>query len=165
MTTRPTGSWRAAGFVMPSAIFLIVILAALAAFLVSIAQTQHAASALDLQGARAYQAARAGLEWGLYQVLDPTEASAVAPANPAWPNLPACPAAANLTIEGFAVAVGCASFDYREAGDHRRLRVYQLTATASSGAAATSSRVERQVAATVAKCRSDVGVAPDYACP
>jgi len=57
----------ARGFSIITAIFLLVVLSALGAALVSISTMQHAESALDVQGARAYQAARAGMEWGLYQ--------------------------------------------------------------------------------------------------
>ncbi|MFB0936564.1 MAG: pilus assembly PilX N-terminal domain-containing protein [Propionivibrio sp.] len=154
----------ASGFALPSAIFLLVILASLAAFLVNVSTTQSTTSAQDVQGARAYQAARAGVEWGLYQVLDPLNATAVAPGNPAWPNMPGC-AAGVLSIEGFNVTVRCESSDYFEAGQSRRIRVYRLVATASSGAVATPAFVEREVAATVSKCRATDGSAPGYECP
>ncbi len=130
-----------------------------------ISTTQSITSAQDIQGARAYHAARAGVDWGLYQVLDPTNASVVAPAAPAWPNMPACPAPAALTIEGFTVAVSCASSDYSEAGLNRRIRVYQLVSTAGQGVPGTATRVEREVAVTVSKCRAVDGAAADYACP
>ncbi|MCK7581252.1 MAG: hypothetical protein MZV65_40205 [Chromatiales bacterium] len=55
------------GFALPSAIFLLVILAALGAFILTVSTSQHIGAALDVQGARAYQAARAGIEWGLFQ--------------------------------------------------------------------------------------------------
>ena len=152
------------GFVLPSAIFLLVILAALAAFLVRISTTQSITSAQDVQGARAYQAARAGVEWGLYQVLDPTNATVVAPSNAAWPKLPGC-ATGSIVIEGFTVDVNCAASDYSEAGLSRRIRVYRLTANAHSGTLGTLSRIERELAVTVSKCRAVDGAAPDYACP
>lgn len=57
------------GFAMLSAIFILVVLAALGAFIVNISTTQQVGSALDLQGVRTYQAARAGIEWGLYRQL------------------------------------------------------------------------------------------------
>src|SRR5512135_2799967 len=57
------------GFALVTAIFLLVVLSALGAYLLSIASIQHTTAALDLMGARAYQAARAGIEWGAYQVL------------------------------------------------------------------------------------------------
>ena len=65
-------AWRAAerGFSLVSAIFLLVILAALGAAIVNVSTVQHMASALDLMGAQAYQAARAGSEWGLYRLPD-----------------------------------------------------------------------------------------------
>lgn len=65
------------GFALVSAIFILVVLAALGAFIVNISTSQHIGSALDVQGVRAYHAARAGIEWGLYKVqsYDPTGAT------------------------------------------------------------------------------------------
>lgn len=59
----------ARGFAILSAIFILVVLAALGAFILSISSSQQIGSALDVQGVRAYQAARAGVEWGLYRQL------------------------------------------------------------------------------------------------
>ena len=50
-------------------IVILVVFGILATSLVVISTTQQVGSALDLQGVRAYHAARAGLEWGLYHVL------------------------------------------------------------------------------------------------
>ena len=61
---------RQRGFALVSAIFLLVVLAALGGFIATISTTQHIGSALDVSGARAYQAARAGTEWGLSQVVN-----------------------------------------------------------------------------------------------
>jgi MSHA biogenesis protein MshP len=58
---------RARGFTLPAAIFLLVILAALGAFALSLSTSQQVGAALDVQGTRAYQAARAGVQWGLFQ--------------------------------------------------------------------------------------------------
>lgn len=60
---------RERGFSLVSAIFLVVILTAVAAYAASVATAQHQSSALDVAGARALAAARAGLEWGAYQSL------------------------------------------------------------------------------------------------
>jgi len=57
------------GFLLVTAIFLLVVLAALGAFILTISGTQQTSSALDVQGARAYQAARAGIDWASYQLL------------------------------------------------------------------------------------------------
>lgn len=63
---------RARGFAIVSAIFILVVLAALAGFIVSVTSTQNLTFAQDIQGARAYQAARAGTEWGIQQWLSAT---------------------------------------------------------------------------------------------
>lgn len=69
---RQSGHLRLAlsrGFSLISAIFLLVVLAGLGTAIVNVATVQHKSSAFDIQGARAYQAARAGIEWALYQTL------------------------------------------------------------------------------------------------
>ena len=73
----PESVKRHSGFSLVTAIFLLVILASLGAFIVTISGVQQTSSALDMQGSRAYQAARAGIEWGTYQVLINTGAVAV----------------------------------------------------------------------------------------
>ena len=154
------------GFALPSAIFLLVILAGLAAFMVTFSSTQSITSAQDVQGARAYHAARSGTEWGLYKVLDPTNATVVAPGAATWPNMPACPDATVLPIEGFNVTVSCSSSDYTEAGTTRSIRVFHLRSTASVGVVGTLGFVERRVEIAVSKCRALDGAPADYyACP
>jgi MSHA biogenesis protein MshP len=173
-------AWRtgyAPGFALPSAIFLLVVLAGLAAFMLSVFTTSQSAQTLDLNGARAFQAARAGLEWGAYQVLDPRNetigtpascASPVAdlvdfnPATPATPGFPVCPGAAfpgatafaGSELAGAAVTVSCLATDHREAG--RNIRVYQLAARANVDAG-TSFAAERLLRLRVALCRDPSG--------
>lgn len=60
---------RSAGIGIVTAIFLLVVLSGLAAALVALSGTQSQSSALDEQGVRAYQAARSGIEWGVYRHL------------------------------------------------------------------------------------------------
>lgn len=64
------------GFALVSAIFILVVLAALAGFIVSVTTTQSLSFAQDIQGARAYQAARAGTEIGLARWLGSTPSAA-----------------------------------------------------------------------------------------
>lgn len=148
---------RQTGFSLVSAIFLLVALTALGAAIVSVSTTQSITSAQDLQGSRAYHAARAGIEWGVYQVIDPE--GAVTP-------LPACPPDTTMTIEGFAVTVTCtryqgAATDYNEVGALRSIAVYNLTSTASTGGAVGAMNyVERQIQVTVSRCATaETGVA------
>lgn len=164
-----------AGFALVSAIFLLLLMAALGAFMVTFTSTQHATSTLDMESSRAYWAARAGLDWGLYQVLDPgnvTVQQMVAPygtGTQPWPNLPGCfanpstPAFAGM-LGDFAVSVQCTRTVYTEGV--KSVAVYQLIATASKGGAAGNAHfVERQLTATASKCRTLDGAPPGYECP
>ena len=63
------GARRQSGFLIIAAVFLLVVLAGLVAYLTTVSTTSQAASAADANSARAYQAARSGIEWGAYQVL------------------------------------------------------------------------------------------------
>ncbi|MGB9128174.1 MAG: hypothetical protein WCB97_00850 [Thiobacillus sp.] len=133
------------GFVLPTAIFLLVILAALATYMVSLSRTSHLSSALDIQGSRAYQAARAGIEWAAWQVVDPQT-------QPPISTTP-CPADTTLTLTGtlaaFKVDVTCIRTPATDGAD--AVAIYQVTSTATSGAIGEVDRVERQVQASFSK--------------
>jgi MSHA biogenesis protein MshP len=88
---------RSAGVGLVTAIFLLVVLAGLGVAMVSIFNSQQQGAALDLQGARAYQAARAGVEWGLFQQT--RNDSCAASTSFALP--------ASSTLAGFTVTVSC----------------------------------------------------------
>lgn len=92
---------RPHGFTLVSALFVLVVLAALGATLAQVSLRQQLGSASELEAARAYQAARAGLEWGAFQVLR----------NPAPPAAaPGCFGSTSFTItglSGFTVTVSC----------------------------------------------------------
>lgn len=68
-TMPPEFAQHLRGFALVSAILILVIPAALGGFIATVATTRHAGSALDVMSARSYQAARAGIEWGLFQAL------------------------------------------------------------------------------------------------
>ena len=161
-----TARRHARGFSLVTGIFLIVILAALGAFMVTFTGLQQTTVQADVLGVRAYYAARAGIDWGMYQALDPDNATPPAP-----PAFAACPVATINTLAGslspFTVEVTCTSTDSTEA--NRTIRVYQITATACNQtpcpAATTPAAgyVSRQVVVTVAKCK-DPTAPPRYAC-
>lgn len=89
---------KQAGFSLVSAIFLLVVLAALGVAMVTISTVQHQSSSLDIQGVRAYQAARAGIEWGLYKKLQTSSCAGAAITVP----LPA-----GTSLSDFTVTVVC----------------------------------------------------------
>lgn len=130
------------GFALMAALFIIVTLAAIGAYLVTVSTGQVAAAAQDEQASRAYQAARTGIEWGTYQVL--INSSCVA--GPQTLSLP----------QGFIAQVTCVASAAESEGS-RQVTGYAITATGCNagacGAANTApTYVERQLELTLAKC-------------
>ena len=123
---------RMRGFALVSAIFILVVLAALGAFMVNISTNQHIGSALDVQGVRAYHAARAGIEWGLYQVQSTIAYNfGYTSTNPNDRTCPASPVSfspAASTLSGFTVTVVCTQTS--DPGGFGAPTVYSITATA-----------------------------------
>lgn len=138
---------RSAGLGLVTAIFLLVVMAGLAVALVSISSAQHTASALDVQGARAYQAARAGIEWGLFKSMRPPGQCLPS----ASFQLPA-----TSTLKDFAVTVTCVKIAAPSGGAPSLAR-FVITATACNQPAAgacphpgnSPDYVERQLVVTI----------------
>ncbi len=130
---------RTRGFSLVTAIFLLVVLTALGAFLVTFSTTQHQAATLDLQGARALAAARAGIEWGAYQVL----------------KVPGFVCGGSDVINfsgvlaGFTATVSCSATTHAEGA--ATVTSYVLISTARFGTVGTPNYVERQLRTVVAK--------------
>ncbi|MEW5788418.1 MAG: agglutinin biogenesis protein MshP [Pseudomonadota bacterium] len=66
--TPELGKPRSSGFALPAALFLLVVLGGLAAWLMQMGEATLASEALEIEGERAYQAAQAGLESAIYAV-------------------------------------------------------------------------------------------------
>lgn len=119
------------GFVLASAIFLLVIMAALGAFIVQVSVASQTAGAQDVQGARAMQAARLGVEAGLYAV----QINGNCPETTTLTNIPG--------LTGFKVTWACAVYPFKEGsadGSNNRT-MYQITATACTTSGADCSSV------------------------
>ena len=128
------------GFSLVSAIFLLVVIAALGTFAVTLSTTQQQSAALDVLGSRAYQASRAGIEWGAYQVLQ----------NGGCPASPTVLAALPNTLANFNVRVDCLSTAVTEAS--ATITMYQLTSTATQGTTVGApDYIQRQMSVTIAK--------------
>lgn len=132
------------GFSLVSAIFLLVVIAALGTFAVTLSTTQQQSAALDVLGSRAYQASRAGIEWGAYQVIK----GAIACGTFAAPVATAV-TLTGTTLQNFTVTVNCGSGATTEAG--AAVTIYQLTSVATQGTPATPDYVERQMSVTIAQ--------------
>ena len=143
------------GFALVLALFLIVSLAAIGAYLLTVSTAQVEAGVQDEQGARAYQAARTGIDWGAYQLRR----------NPGGAFASACIAAGvgsgsaqTLTLgaglTGFYAQVACLKTgDEFEGAD--AIRTYRVTATGCNQTPCASSvgptYVERQLQLTLTR--------------
>ena len=152
------------GFTLVTALFLLVVLALLGLFIVSVFGLQQSSQALDVSGTRAYAGAQAGIEWALIQVLDPDNNDPLL--IPANPQPPACFATQAVPLGTafpcIAVNVSCSVTTTTEL--NRNVAVYLLTATASAGSG-TAFPISRQVTATVSRCTDPTGTTPRFACP
>ena len=118
------------GFGAIAAIVVLVVLATLAAAIVRVGHAAQMGSAQDVLGARAWAAARAGTEWGLFQAF-----------KGGWS---AC-AGASQTLDlrseaGVLVTVTCSSTVYNEGesapGTAQTVRLYTINAVACNGTSA-----------------------------
>lgn len=112
-----------------TAIFLLVVLAALGTYMATISSVQHSTSAYGLQGARAYQAAKAGIEWGAYHVVNDEDCSAFTE-----PGKTKTISEGTMggTLSAFSVEITCSGdgTEYDEKGD--KFHIFILTADAES---------------------------------
>lgn len=178
--SKERGGYAQRGFSIVTAIFLIVVLGLLGVFIVAVVGLQQQSQALDVQGVRAYQAARAGIEWGAFQVLDPSHSGVSALANCAAVSpipLPDCPATPTHlsglggSLSMFTVTVQCTLRATTTEGN-RRVRVYEIVATACNqpnagsclGTTPGTGYVARSITATLSKCRYSTATLPRCSC-
>lgn len=127
------------GFAIVTAIFLLMLMAALAALMVTFSTSGNTTSVQDIQGVRAYQAARAGLEWGIHRALVPASAS--------------CTGSATLPVLAsdlapFSVTVTCVGTPVTEGPNN--FTMYAISSTATLGIDVGSPNyIERRLQATV----------------
>jgi MSHA biogenesis protein MshP len=119
---------RTRGFAIVAAIFLLVVLAALGAFILNISGSQHIASAQDMQGTRAYWAAKSGVQWAATRIQSTN----------------ACAAGA-LSLDSFNVVVTCTSHVYTEGTATKTIYWVDSTATTVGSAVGSIGYAERTV--------------------
>jgi MSHA biogenesis protein MshP len=121
-----------AGFAMVTAIFLLVVLGALAVFMIKLSGTYQAAPMQSLLAARVYFAAKAGLEWGIQRAIGAGGCAASTAVSPTGSGL-----------TGVTATVECASTA------HTGGTVYYITSTASRGTYGALDYSQRKIEATV----------------
>lgn len=135
-------AYRAKGFMLPVAIFLLVTLAALVGYAMRLALLAHMGTIQDVQGANAYLAARGGAEWAAFQVL--------APGSTTMQSCFASPS--TLTINNFNVSLTCSRSVPKDQGNTQDIGIYTITSTASTGVAGAQDYIERRVTVTLSRC-------------
>lgn len=132
--------YRAKGFMLPVAIFLLVVLAALVGYAMRLALLANMGTIQDVQGAQAYLAARAGVEWAAFQLLTPV-------------GMQACPTApVPFTINGFNIVLTCGLTAKQDKGGTQDINIYSITSTASVGVAGAQDYIERRITVTLSRC-------------
>jgi MSHA biogenesis protein MshP len=148
------------GFALMAALFLIVTFAAIGVYLLTISTGQLAAVAQDEQAARAYQAARTGIEWAAFQILKPagTFATNTCTTLSATDTLDLGTLGAPAGAAQFHVSLTCTRTTHSEGGG-APIQVYVITATGCNNGAGTppcplanpgATYVERQLRLVVA---------------
>lgn len=124
---------KSAGFTLIASLFLLVVLAVLAAFMVKLSTGLHIGSSMSVQSLRANFAAASALEWVAYDIeLNNT-----------------CPAVGSLfSIEGFQISLNsCTSESITEASTS--YDVYDINLTASRGNFGDTDYVRRRLQASL----------------
>jgi len=128
---------RRRGFSLVTAIFLLVVVAGLAAYMVTLGSTQQQTSMLSILGARTLAATESGLEWGVQRVVT-TDACFGSPASFTL---------SGGSAAGYAVVATCAETSHTEGAS--TFKVFQLGATASRGGAGSADFTQRTMRATI----------------
>jgi MSHA biogenesis protein MshP len=117
---------RQRGVVLIAAIFLVVVMGALSAYLLTISGTMQYSSLTTVLDARASSAARAGVEWAVYEALQG--------GGGACSNSPGTTTSFTLTqpgLNGYSVSVTCTSSSHTEGT--ATFDVYVIDSIASRG--------------------------------
>ncbi|MDX1455136.1 MAG: pilus assembly protein MshP [Gammaproteobacteria bacterium] len=134
---------RQRGFSIIAVIFIILLLAVLGGFLVVVSSSAQQTGVAALATSRAYHAARAGLEWGIHQAVV-NGGVGVAP-DP-------CNGGFTLAAGGFdneSVTVTCTSSVHRDGNPPTDVRVYVITAIATTGTEGSLNYARRELQAVV----------------
>ena len=121
------------GFAAMAAMFLLVVLAAMGAFMLTFSNTQQLTASQDIQGTRAYWAARAGLDWAFSAITLDTSA---------------CPTPLPTSVDTgatFTLTVSCTLRSYTEGST--TVKIFFIDSLAKSGTVGALGYVERSVSA------------------
>lgn len=123
---------KQSGFSIMSAIFIVVVLALVGSYIVSLASLTAASGNLTVQGTKAYFAAKSGLEWGIYQVAPLAGSGGSGPPY----NCPTSPTTLTFSqggLKGFNAVVTCTQAAFTEGNVN--YNIFQITSVGQYGTA------------------------------
>ena len=133
------------GFSLISAIFLIVVIASLAVFMVTISSVQQQTSSFSVLSSRTIFAADSGMQWAMRRIVQDAAAGL---------NCPAAPATGQVTfnlnggaLSGYSVSVTCSIQNFTENPDN--YNVYTLSSRASRGVFGSADYHSRTIRASI----------------
>jgi MSHA biogenesis protein MshP len=131
---------RQTGFTLITAIFLLVVVATLSVYILNLRNVQQQTLVFGVQGARAMQAARTGIEWGVNRSLEADN----------------CPttdlvftALDDAALSAFTITVTCTESAHIEGSTD--IKTFQLRAVAQTGNYGTLDYVSRLMEASVSE--------------
>ena len=142
---------RQKGFSLVAAIFLLIVLASLGAYMVTIGGTSRATSTAALQGARAYQAARSGIDWAVYTITSSLNQTAARDAcNNAANDIDGNTFALNVAgLSNFTINTSCNWTNHSQQGNNN-VTVYTIRSIATTGGSyGDPDFVQRRIIATI----------------
>jgi len=127
------------GFSLVAAIFLLVVLAGLGIYMVTISTVQQQTLSYTFLSARAYQAARSGIEWGTYRVINDSDCS----------SFPHTIDFSDDSLTGFQTKLNCSVVEHQE--KNHKFNIYNLIATSETDTASfgTLDYVSREIKVTI----------------
>ena len=123
------------GFTLVTALFLLIVVSLLSVYLINFRNVQQSTVVFGQQGARAMQAAHAGIEWGIYESVVNGNC------------IPTAFTASGTALSAYNISVTCSSSAHTEGAV--LITTYRLTSTAQTGTYGTLDYVYRSMQATV----------------
>jgi MSHA biogenesis protein MshP len=116
------------GMSLVTALFILVVLSAIGGYMVLVAGVQSRTTVMALQGARAYYAARSGLEWGIFRDLASGNCTT---------------GTGSFDVGDFSVTVDCGETPFTEGG--QSYKVFRISSLAELGSYGDENYVSRQL--------------------
>lgn len=111
---------KARGFGLVAAMFVMIVISMVVIAMARLSTAQHGSNSLSIQQGRAFQASKAGLEWGISRTYK-AASCATGPVN-----------LAGSGLSEFSVSVACTSNSYTD-NEGNPVQIFRITATAQNG--------------------------------